>query len=154
RNGAALIGIQLAHAGRKASAARPWDGGKALSGPEAWRTVGPSALPFDTGWPAPAELDAAGLAKVKEDFVAATRRAARLGFDLVELHGAHGYLFSAFLSPLANQRTDSYGGSLENRMRFPLEVFEAVRAVWPDDRPLGMRVNGSDYVEGGFTPGE
>ena len=153
-NGAGLIGIQLAHAGRKASAARTWEGGGPLTGAQAWRTVGPSPIQFGPAWPAPAELDAAGMDKVKTDFVAATSRAARLGFDLIELHGAHGYLFSAFLSPLANQRADAYGGALENRMRFPLEVFEAVRAAWPDDRPLGMRVNGSDYVDGGWTPDE
>src|SRR5258708_15544367 len=91
------------------------------------------------------------MAKVKSDFVAAAQRAARLGFDLIELHGAHGYLMSEFLSPLANRRTDGYGGSLANRMRFPLEIFEAVPRVWPQDRPLGMRLNGSDYRAGGWT---
>jgi NADPH2 dehydrogenase len=151
KHGNGLIGIQLAHAGRKASTARPWDGGHSLTGKDAWQTVAPSAVPFRSEWHVPVALDQTGMAKVKRDFVAATERALRLGFDVIELHGAHGYLISEFLSPIANKRTDSYGGSLENRMRFPMEIFEAVRKAWPGDRPLGIRVNGSDYYEGGWT---
>ncbi|WGF87649.1 NADH:flavin oxidoreductase/NADH oxidase [Marinivivus vitaminiproducens] len=146
------IGIQLAHAGRKASSRRPWEGGAPLAEDEdPWPIVGPSALPFDEGHPVPAELDADGLARVKAAFVASAERAKRLGFDLVELHGAHGYLLHSFMSPLSNRRTDAYGGSLENRLRFPLEVAEAVRAVWPEDRILGMRITGTDWHEDGST---
>ncbi|MBI1778934.1 MAG: NADH:flavin oxidoreductase/NADH oxidase [Proteobacteria bacterium] len=151
RHGAGLIGIQLAHAGRKASTAPPWQGGVSLAPPQGWQTVAPSAVPFKNEWPTPVALDATGMAKVKSDFVAATERSLRLGFDVIELHGAHGYLISEFLSPIANKRTDSYGGGLANRMRFPLEIFDSVRKVWPADRPLGMRLNGSDYVEDGWT---
>ena len=150
------IGIQLAHAGRKASTEPPWiDKGRPLTPEEdAWMTVAPSAAPFDEGWHTPEALDDAGMARIKTAFVAATERADRAGFDLVELHGAHGYLFSEFLSPISNKRTDAFGGALENRMRFPLEVAEAVRAVWPKHKALGMRLNGSDWVEGGVTPEE
>lgn len=140
------FGIQLAHAGRKASADLPWRGGHSLQGPLAWPTVAPSALPHDTGWHIPTELDDEGLAEVKRDFVAAAQRADRAGTDLIELHGAHGYLLHQFVSPISNKRTDRYGGSLENRMRFPLEIFEAVRAVWPAHKPLGMRITGSDWM--------
>ncbi len=146
------IGIQLAHAGRKASARVPWEGGGPLKADEgAWSTIGPSASPFADGWPAPEALDRAGMNAVRDDFVQAARRAARLGFDLVELHAAHGYLLSEFLSPLANRRTDSYGGSLENRMRYPLEIFEAVRGAWCD-RPLGVRLNATDWASAGIVP--
>src|SRR5258706_10082645 len=148
--GGSPIGIQLAHAGRKASVAVPWDGGKPLPAGQAWRTVGPSAIGFDD-WPAPQPLDASGLAQVKAEFVEATRRSARIGFDVVELHGAHGYLMSEFLSAHANTRTDGYGGSLEKRMRFPLEIFEATRQVWPADRPLGIRISASEYADGGWS---
>ena len=152
RWGGARLGIQLAHAGRKASAKVPWRGGGPLSAAEgAWQTAGASAIPFDDGWPAPHELDAGGLARICEAFVTAARRADRLGFDLVELHGAHGYLLHSFVSPVSNQRRDDYGGSLANRMRFPLDVAAAVRAVWPRDKALGMRITGSDWVEGGLT---
>ena len=150
------VGVQLAHAGRKASTQPPWiDRGAPLK-PEdgAWTTYAPSAAPFTEGWHTPEELDADGMARIKTAFVEAAKRALRAGFDLVELHGAHGYLFSEFLSPISNQRTDDYGGSLENRMRFPLEVAEAVRAVWPKEKALGMRLNGSDWAEGGVTPEE
>lgn len=140
--------IQLAHAGRKASADLPRRGGQSLQGPLAWPTVAPSAIPHDAGWHIPAELDDEGLAEVKRDFVTATERADRAGVDLIELHGAHGYLLHEFMSPVSNRRTDRYGGSLENRMRFPLEVFEAVRAVWPKHKPLGMRITGSDWLPG------
>ena len=150
------IGIQLAHAGRKASMQPPWiDKGRPLTPEEgAWTTSAPTALPFEDHWPTPVALDEMGMVKIKAAFVASAERALRAGFDLVELHGAHGYLISEFLSPLSNQRTDAYGGSLENRMRFPLEIAEAVRAVWPRDKALGARLNGSDWVEGGVTPEE
>ena len=144
--GSARIGIQLAHAGRKASARVPWDGGTALL-PEdgGWQTVSSSP-----GWHTPEALGANSLARVKQAFVDATVRAARLGFDAVELHSAHGYLFHQFLSPMVNRRDDQYGGSLENRMRFPLEVFEAVREVWPAEKPLGVRLSATDWIEGGW----
>ena len=145
------LGIQLAHAGRKASTAAPWAGMKQV-GPDkgGWTPVAPSPLPFQSGEITPTALDDAGLARVKAAFVAATERAARIGFDMIELHGAHGYLLHEFLSPLSNHRTDAYGGDLENRMRFPLEVFEAVRAVWPKDKPISVRVSATDWVEGGW----
>lgn len=145
------LGIQLAHAGRKASSQAPWDGGALLS-PQAggWVPLAPSPLPHAAGEAAPAELDLAGLARIREAFAAAARRAARLGLDLVEVHAAHGYLLHQFLSPLANQRTDAYGGSLENRMRFPLEVFDAVRAAFPAERPVGVRISATDWVEGAW----
>lgn len=145
------IGLQLGHAGRKASSARPWQGRAALGpGEDPWPTLAPSALPFADGWPVPQEATTADLAEVREAFVASTRRAARLGVDLIEVHAAHGYLLSTFLSPLSNQRGDGYGGSRDARMRFPLEVFAAMRAVWPSDRPMGVRIHGSDWVEGGW----
>ena len=146
------IGIQLAHAGRKASAQRPWEGGGALSAADdAWETVAPSAVPLDERWHTPREATAADLARIRDAFVAATRRAARLGLDLVELHGAHGYLMHEFLSPLSNRRSDAYGGSREKRMRFPLEVAEAMRAAWPADKPLGARITGTEWIEGGLA---
>jgi 2,4-dienoyl-CoA reductase-like NADH-dependent reductase (Old Yellow Enzyme family) len=146
------IGIQLAHAGRKASVRRPWDGrGWLPSAQGGWSVVGPSAIRFDEASPLPNALDDTEMEKVVASFVAATRRADRLGIDLIELHGAHGYLISSFLSPLANRRVDDYGGSLANRMRFPLELFDAVRAVWPKHKPLGMRINGTDWHEAGIT---
>jgi 2,4-dienoyl-CoA reductase-like NADH-dependent reductase (Old Yellow Enzyme family) len=152
RWGNAKLGIQLAHAGRKASTQVPWAGGKPLGEAEgAWQRVGASLIPFAEGYPAPEPLDEAGLARVRDAFVAAARRADRLGFDLVELHGAHGYLLHSFLSPIANHRTDWYGGSVENRMRFPLEVAAAVRAAWPRDKALGMRITGFDWTPGGLT---
>lgn len=140
------VGVQLAHAGRKGSSDAPWNGGKPLSGAASWVTEAPSDLPHDADWPAPEALDEAGLARVRDDFVQATKRADRIGVDLIELHGAHGYLLHQFLSPVSNRRTDRYGGSRENRMRFPLEMFEAVRAAWPAHKPLGMRIGGSDWV--------
>jgi 2,4-dienoyl-CoA reductase-like NADH-dependent reductase (Old Yellow Enzyme family) len=146
------VAIQLAHAGRKASSRAPWEGGLQirLDEPGAWTAVAPSAIPHGDGEDAPAALDAAGLAQVRDDFVATARRAARLGFDGIEIHAAHGYLLHEFLSPLSNQRTDEYGGSRENRMRFPLEVFEAVRAEFPADRPVWVRVSATDWVDGGL----
>ncbi len=150
-HGEAKIGLQLAHAGRKASTHRPWQGQGSLSAGEGgWPTFAPSALPFDPRWQTPEALDNAGLARIKAAFVQAAERAGRIGFDLLEVHSAHGYLLHSFLSPLSNRREDDYGGSLENRLRFPLEVFEAVRAAWPEDKPLGLRVSASDWVPGGW----
>lgn len=146
--GAGPVGIQLAHAGRKASTDVPWRGGEPLKGGDAWVTEGPSALAHGEGWHQPVALDQDGIDRVIREFVQATERAERAGFDLIELHGAHGYLLHQFLSPIANTRTDSYGGSLQNRMRFPLQVFDAVRAVWPAHKPLGMRITGTDWVAG------
>jgi 2,4-dienoyl-CoA reductase-like NADH-dependent reductase (Old Yellow Enzyme family) len=152
RYGVVSLGIQLAHAGRKASTRVPLKGGEPLADDEApWQTVGPSAVPYAPGWHVPEALDAVGIAKVEHDFVQAAHRAQRLGFDLVEMHMAHGYLMHQFLSPLSNRRTDQYGGSLDNRMRLPLRVFAAVREVWPADKPLGVRVSATDWVEGGWT---
>ena len=147
------IAIQLGHAGRKASTRQPWAGGGQIphAEPNGWQTVAPSAIPARTGEEAPQALDAAGLARIREGFAAAARRAARLDLAAVQLHGAHGYLLHQFLSPLSNRRTDEYGGSLENRMRFPLEVFDAVRAAYPAERPVTMRVSASDWAEGGWT---
>ncbi len=146
------LGMQLAHAGRKASSRAPWDGGQQipLGTPGSWQAVAPSALPHSPHEDAPSALDAAGLARVREGFAAAARRAARLGIEAIELHGAHGYLLHEFLSPIANQRTDEYGGSLENRMRFPLEVFDAIRAAFPAERPVWVRVSATDWVPGGW----
>ena len=153
--GVAKLGIQLAHAGRKASVHTPMEGGKPLGPDEnSWTTVGPSALPFTSGWPAPRALSADGLAQVQQQFVDAAVRAARIGFDVVELHVAHGYLLHEFVSPISNQRDDQYGGSLENRMRYPLQVFDAVRAVLPGSIACGARITGSDWIEGGITPDE
>ena len=155
KNGVAKLGIQLAHAGRKGSAHTPFEGGKALGANEGgWTTLAPSALPYGPGWHMPQALDPRGLIEVKQQFVDSAKRALRIGFDLVELHAAHGYLLHEFLSPISNQRADEYGGSLANRMRFPLEVFEAVRAVWPQDQALGARVSATDWVDGGWTPEE
>lgn len=150
RFGHARIGIQIAHAGRKASAQVPWLGGKALEqDKQPWATVAPSAIPLAEGWHTPAALDAAGLARIRDAFADTARRAARLGLDVAEMHCAHGYLMHEFLSPLSNTRTDEYGGSAAKRMRFPLEVADAVRAAWPADRPLGARISGTDWMEGG-----
>lgn len=146
------IAIQLSHAGRKGSSRAPWDGGTQIpsADPSGWRAEAPSALPHGADEEAPTALDAAGLARVKQGFVAAARRAQRLGLGLdgIELHAAHGYLLHQFLSPLANQRDDAYGGSLDNRLRFPLEVFDAVRAAV--DLPLWVRVSATDWVDGGW----
>jgi 2,4-dienoyl-CoA reductase-like NADH-dependent reductase (Old Yellow Enzyme family) len=150
--GVTPMGIQLAHAGRKGSAQIPLDGGHPLTVDEnSWTTLAPSALPFGPDWHVPQVLSREGLATVRAEFVAAAQRAARIGFDLIELHSAHGYLLHQFLSPISNQRNDEYGGKLENRMRFPLEVFEAVRAAWPADKPLGIRISATDWIDGGWT---
>ncbi|WP_395671912.1 NADH:flavin oxidoreductase/NADH oxidase [Phenylobacterium sp.] len=146
------VAIQLAHAGRKASTEAPWKGGRQIPAedPHGWTTEAPSPLAFQTGDAAPMALDRAGLERLKAAFAEAARRAGRLGLDAVQVHGAHGYLLHEFLSPLSNRRDDEYGGSLENRMRFPLEVFDAVRAAFPSDRPVTMRVSGTDWAEGGW----
>jgi 2,4-dienoyl-CoA reductase-like NADH-dependent reductase (Old Yellow Enzyme family) len=146
------IAVQLGHAGRKASTEVPWQGGKQIAPDSAqgWQTVAPSAIAFHHHDHAPLALDRVGLDRVRDAFADAARRAARLGIDAVQIHGAHGYLLHQFLSPLSNHREDDYGGSLENRMRFPLEVFDAVRAAFPADRPVTMRVSGTDWVEGGW----
>ena len=147
----AVAGIQLAHAGRKASCMRPWEGGKGLM-PEqgGWPIIAPSAIPFGEGHPVPQEMDAATIADIVAKFSASAGRAREAGFDVIELHGAHGYLISSFLSPVANRRTDRYGGSFENRARFLLEVIDAVRSEWPDDKPLFVRISCTDWMEGGW----
>ncbi len=146
------VAVQLAHAGRKASSAPPWEGGAQVpvEDPAGWRTVAPSAVPHGEGEAAPEALDTGGMARIRDAFVAAALRAVRIGADGVELHGAHGYLLHEFLSPLANRRDDGYGGDLGGRMRFPLEVFEAVREAVPQEIPVWMRVSASDHVEGGW----
>ena len=145
------IAIQLAHAGRKASTAVPWAGGQSIAPANGgWQTLAPSALPFDAGDKPPLALDEAGLTRIRDDFVSAARRAQRLGVDVIELHAAHGYLLHQFLSPLSNVRDDRYGGTLENRMRFPLEVFDAVRAAVAADTPVGIRISATDWVDGGW----
>ncbi len=146
-NSGAALGMQLAHAGRKASCHLPWEGDDPLTDDTAWPTIGPSALPFADGWHTPREMDRADMDQVRDEFVAAVRRAEQAGFDLVELHAAHGYLLSSFLSPESNRRTDAYGGSLEHRMRWPLEVFEACRAAWPADKPMAVRLSATDWLE-------
>jgi 2,4-dienoyl-CoA reductase-like NADH-dependent reductase (Old Yellow Enzyme family) len=147
-------GIQLAHAGRKASTHRPWaEAARAevLAEDGGWTTVAPSAEPFADGYPTPVALDADGIAKVVADFREATRRSIDAGFDLVEIHAAHGYLLHEFLSPLSNHRTDEYGGSPENRRRLLLEVVDAVREVWGAERPITVRVSATDWTDGGLT---
>jgi 2,4-dienoyl-CoA reductase-like NADH-dependent reductase (Old Yellow Enzyme family) len=150
-SGPTKLGIQLAHAGCKGSTRPPWHGGAPLTPDERpWQTVSSSDLPFAEGWHLPRALSGAELGSVVDAFAAAARRAVRIGFDVIELHSAHGYLLHEFLSPLANHRTDEYGGSLENRLRFPLEVVRAVRDVVPASIPLGIRVSATDWVEGGW----
>jgi 2,4-dienoyl-CoA reductase-like NADH-dependent reductase (Old Yellow Enzyme family) len=145
------LAVQLGHAGRKASSARPWEGGAMLALDQGgWQTVAPSAVPHGEGERAPTALNDAGLQKVKDDFVAAARRVQALGIEAIELHGAHGYLLHQFLSPIANHRDDQYGGTVQNRMRFPLEVFEAVRDAMPRQMAIGMRISASDWVDGGW----
>ena len=153
RVGSAKWGIQFAHSGRKGSAQRPWEGGGPLK-PEAdpWPTIAASSIPFGDNWHNPREMTEADMARVREAFVTAAKRALRIGFDMVELHFAHGYLAHGFMSPISNKRTDQYGGSLENRLRFPLSIARAVRLVMPEDVPLGARITGSDWREGGLSP--
>lgn len=157
----AVPGVQLAHAGRKASTRRPWEGGGALAAEQgAWHTVAPSAVPFDVGWHTPQALDEAGIQQVIADFRAAAIRALAAGFQLIELHAAHGYLLHQFLSPLSNHRTDDYGGSFENRTRLVREVIAAVREVWPAELPLWLRISATDWAtkgdgaEAGWSPAE
>lgn len=151
----ARAGIQLAHAGRKGSMTVPFGGERLLTPEEGrWEPVGPSAIPFSPNYAVPRALDEAGIAGVVEAFAAAARRADAAGFDFVEIHGAHGYLLHEFMSPLANRRTDQYGGALENRIRLPLEVADAVRAAWPEHLPLFMRISATDWAEGGWSPDE
>ena len=149
------LAVQLAHAGRKASAQRPWKGGGPLTRADApdlpWTTFSASALPYDSKWHTPVALDGVGLKRVKQAFVSAVERSGRLGLDVIELHGAHGYCLHQFLSPLTNYRTDEYGGTMEKRRRFPLEVFEACRRIWPRDKALGIRLSATDWVDGGLT---
>lgn len=145
------IGIQLGHAGRKASIHSPWNGSRQRPlDDRGWQTLAPSALPMNPNDRPPLPLDADGLKRVREAFVASAKRAARLGLQMVEIHCAHGYLLHQFLSPLANRRDDAYGGALENRLRFPLEIYEAVRNAVPAEIPVGVRVSGTDWVEGGW----
>ena len=151
RLGQARFGIQLAHAARKASAHLPWDGGQTLqAGADPWPTIAASAIPFGENWHTPAAMTEADMQRASAAFVQAAQRALRIGFDAVELHMAHGYLFHGFMSPISNKRTDDYGGSFANRMRFPLAVARAVRATVPKSVPLGARITGSDWREGGL----
>lgn len=152
RQQGAAPGIQLAHAGRKGSTRRPWDSpaGELPVSEGGWVTVAPSAIPFAPNYPMPQALDLQGIAKVTGDFVAAATRALAAGFKIVEIHAAHGYLIHEFLSPLSNERTDSYGGSFENRTRILREVIAAVRGIWPEKYPLFVRISASDWVEGGW----
>lgn len=148
------VAMQLGHAGRKASSQAPWEGGAQIrpDQPSGWQTVAPSDVPHAPGEAPPIALDKAGMKKIRDDFAAAARRAARLGIEGIEVHGAHGYLLHQFLSPIANHRTDEYGGSLENRCRYPLRVFQAIRAAWPSHKPMSVRISAHDWVEGGITP--
>lgn len=149
----AASGLQLAHAGRKGSTRRPWEGGGGIADSEGgWTPVAPSAVAFEERYRAPAELDRRGIRAIVDAFAAAARRAAQAGFQLIEIHAAHGYLVHQFLSPLSNRRTDEYGGSLENRMRFAREVVTAVRQVWPAELPLFVRISATDWVQGGWDP--
>jgi len=147
------VGVQLGHAGRKGSTAVPWKGGQQIpsAGAEGWRTEAPAELPFDPADEKPLALDVQGIKRIVSAFAAAAGRAAHIGYDLAEIHSAHGYLLHQFLSPLSNTRTDEYGGSLENRMRLTLEVFEAVRAVFPAGKPVIVRISAQDWIEGGWS---
>jgi 2,4-dienoyl-CoA reductase-like NADH-dependent reductase (Old Yellow Enzyme family) len=144
--------LQLAHAGRKASRQVPWEGGELISttSPQGWLPEAPSAIPKKDGETLPLAMDPAAMVRVRDAFVATTRRASRLDIDALELHGAHGYLLHQFLSPLSNHRTDFYGGKLENRLRYPLEVFDAVREAFPSDKPIGIKVSATDWMENGW----
>jgi NADPH2 dehydrogenase len=154
--GHARIALQLIHSGRKGAARQPWQGVGPLLSPEegAWPLIGPSAISYGGGWPVPREIGVYDLERLRHAFGEAAAAADRVGADVVEIHCAHGYLLHQFLSPLSNHRTDIYGGSLDNRMRFPLEVVRAVRRAWPNGKPLGMRISATDWLEGGFTPDE
>ena len=147
----AVAGIQIGHAGRKGSTARPWDGGKPLAPQNGgWQIIAPSPIPFGEGYGMPLEMDQQTINESLAQFAANARRAREAGFDLVELHAAHGYLIHEFMSPLSNRRSDKYGGSFENRIRFLLEVLDAVRSEWPDDKPLFVRISSTDWIEGGW----
>ncbi len=148
------IGIQLAHAGRKASTTPPWQGSGPAPDATGWETVGPSALPYLDTWPTPRAMTEGDIADLIAAYASSAKRAVRAGFDLIEVHAAHGYLLHQFMSPLSNRRTDGYGGSLEGRMRLTLEVFTAVRAAVPDDLPVILRLSATDWVEGGWTVDE
>ncbi|NLS00823.1 NADH:flavin oxidoreductase/NADH oxidase [Rhizobium sp. P38BS-XIX] len=153
--GAAKLGIQLIHGGRKGSTRVHWDGGGELLPSEGgWQTMAPSAIPYRDGWQVPREMDIADIERVKKAFVDAALRSSRVGFDVIELQAAHGYLLHQFLSPISNKRTDRYGGPLENRMRFALEVFDAVSKSCPASVTLGVRLTGSDWIDGGITTEE
>jgi len=152
RHGHAKIALQLGHAGRKGATKLSWEGADEPLPTGAWPILSASPLPYTPSSQVPREMDRADMDRVLADFVAATRRADAAGFDMVELHAAHGYLLSSFLSPLGNHRSDAYGGSLENRARYPLEVFRAMRAAWPAEKPLSVRISAHDWVRGGNTP--
>lgn len=149
----AVPGIQLAHAGRKASVSRPWDGGKPIppESPRGWEVIGPSSIPFSEGYQVPHTLSVDEIHDIQDAFVAAAIRAREAGFEWLEIHGAHGYLIHSFYSPYSNKRDDEYGGSFDNRIRFFLEIARAVRAAWPENLPLTVRISGTDWVEGGWT---
>ena len=147
----AVAGIQLAHAGRKASTAEPWNGGKKVDeSAGGWQVVAPSAKKFDDDYPEPVAMTEAGIAKAAEDFSTAAKRSVEAGFEVIEIHAAHGYLLHEFLSPLSNERTDEFGGSMENRMRFPLAVAKGVRKAVPEDLPVFVRISATDWVENGW----
>jgi 2,4-dienoyl-CoA reductase-like NADH-dependent reductase (Old Yellow Enzyme family) len=154
-HGGATFGVQLCHGGRKASAREPWDGGGPLpiseGGYEAWA---PSAVPISDDWPAPTPLTSETIGDVIQAFADGAKRAHRAGARVIEIHGAHGYLIHQFLSPITNRRNDSYGGDLPNRMRFAIDVYDAIRAVWPDELPIGIRVSATDWIEGGWDVGD
>jgi 2,4-dienoyl-CoA reductase-like NADH-dependent reductase (Old Yellow Enzyme family) len=143
--------IQLAHAGRKGSCAQPWKGGKGIAIKDGgWQPIAPSAVAFSADYNLPREMGQADIEQVMDEFAASTKLALSAGFEAVEIHIAHGYLLHQFLSPLSNQRSDSWGGSLENRMRFPLQVAQTVRGLWPDDKPVMVRISATDWAEGGW----
>src|SRR5579862_5189598 len=154
QNSRAKIGIQLAHAGRKGSTRKLWEGIDEPLPAGNWPLISASPLPYLSDSQVPRPMDRHDMEAVRDDFARAARLADEAGFDIIELHFAHGYLLASFLSPLTNRRTDEYGGSLENRMRYPLEVFEAVRAAWPASKPMSVRVSATDWVEGGFVPAD
>jgi anthraniloyl-CoA monooxygenase len=149
----AKICLQLGHSGRKGATRLPWDGGEKLPlGDERWETIGPFALPYDVALPPPREMTRADMTRVRDQFVRAVWMGDAAGFDMLELHAAHGYLLSSFLTPVSNRRNDEYGGPVENRLRFPLEVFGAMRAAWPSRKPISVRVSATDWIEDGLTP--
>ena len=149
------FGIQLGHAGRKAPTQRPWEGRSALTKSEKpWKTISSSPIPFQETWHVPQEMKLSDIERVKKKFISASLKAVEIGFDLIEIHGTHGYLLHQFLSPISNKRKDKYGGSLENRMRFPLEVFSSVKKTLPKDFPLGMRITGTEWENNGINEDE